>query len=158
MLNHGVLAFEITIGSDTGKIFLLSLSAIAVYALARWGSSRSGQSENILTAESQSVSPVSSSKVSTSDPDDVLALFPADPNLGRIRITKFFFKKLDAIFRSARSPGFRGRAQRAALRSRFRAEMGTVVRCCFTSGALADFARQIVEVSLRAADDRASQV
>jgi len=97
MLNHGVLAFEITIGSDTGKIFLLSLSAIAVYALARWGSSRSGQSENILTAESQSVSPVSSSKVSTSDPDDVLALFPADPNLGRIRITKFFFKKLDAI-------------------------------------------------------------
>ena len=97
MLVQGVLTFDITPGSDTGKILLLSLSAIAVYALARWGSGRSGESETVLPVESQSISPATSAKISTSDPDDVLALFPADPNLGRIRITKFFFKKLDAI-------------------------------------------------------------
>jgi hypothetical protein len=78
------------------KLLLLVLSAAGLYAVARWASSLRGQGQSYTAGnqdgpESHKQTPIAL------DPQEVVASFPLDPELGKIQITKFFFKELDVI-------------------------------------------------------------
>jgi hypothetical protein len=78
-------------------VFIMAACAAGVYFLARWASSQRDQDSGAFTPEIP-VGPGSHSEWSLRPhPEKVAASFPAEPSLGRIRMTKFFFEKLEAI-------------------------------------------------------------
>lgn len=78
------------------KVLLLVLAAGGLYAIARWASSLRGQDQSY-NAGNRDGPGSRNKKAFALDPQEVVASFPADPALGKLRIAKFFFKKLDAI-------------------------------------------------------------
>lgn len=78
------------------KLLLLVLSAAGLYAFARWASSLRGQDQTYTAGIRDGPGPHNQAPMAL-DPQEVVASFPVDPELGRIQITKFFFKKLDAL-------------------------------------------------------------
>jgi hypothetical protein len=78
------------------KLLLLVLSAAGLYAFARWASSLRGQDQSYTAGDRDGPNPHNQAPIAL-DPQEVVASFPADPELGKLRITKFFFRKLDAI-------------------------------------------------------------
>lgn len=78
------------------KLLLLVLSAAGLYAFARWASSLRGQDPSYTSENRDGPGPHNQTSIAP-DPQEVVASFPVDPALGKIQITKFFFKKLDAI-------------------------------------------------------------
>jgi hypothetical protein len=78
------------------KLLLLVLSAGGLYAFARWASSLRGQDQSYTAGIRDRPDPHNQTPIAL-DPQEVVASFPVDPELGKIQITKFFFKKLDAI-------------------------------------------------------------
>jgi len=75
---------------------LLIVSAVGLYVFARWASSLRGQDPSYTAGNRDQPGPHDQAPMAL-DPQDVVASFPVDPELGNIQITKFFFKKLDAI-------------------------------------------------------------
>lgn len=81
---------------NASKLLLLVLSAAGLYAVARWASSLRGQDQSYTAGNHRGPEP-RYQKPFALDPQEVVASFPADPELGKLRITKFFFKNFDAI-------------------------------------------------------------
>ncbi len=78
------------------KLLLLVLSAASLYAVARWASSLRGRDRSYSSGNQDGPDPHKQTSIAL-DPQEVVASFPVDPELGKIQITKFFFKELDAI-------------------------------------------------------------
>ena len=102
-IENAILA---SLGSDGMKLLLLMLAAIALYVFARWASSREEENPRGIPAERHDfaahvpavfAADRQAPNTNTANPQEVAASFPFDPGLGRIRITNFFFEKLDAI-------------------------------------------------------------
>jgi hypothetical protein len=89
-------AFAVFSDYNGPKLLLLVLSAAGLYAVARWASSLRAQDQNYTAGNREGRGPHEQSPIAV-DPQEVVASFPIDPDLGKIQITKFFFKKLDAI-------------------------------------------------------------
>ena len=89
---------------DVVKLLLLVVVAAALLQLGRW-SSRLGGGGTLEDAETEvriSNSPPSKDeqvapRVWAPSAEEIAASFPFDPLLGKIRIKKFFFEKVDAI-------------------------------------------------------------
>jgi len=86
------------------KLVALALCAVGIYAFARWASGLGqpgpGEVPPILPSLPASHSAglgAAPAVAAVPDPQEVVASFPDDPELGRLRIAKFFFKKLDAV-------------------------------------------------------------
>jgi len=78
-------------------VLILALCAVGVYSLARWVSGLGHRNVSGPTPDVPLSFPEHSRAAAARDPQDVLVSFPMDPSLGRIRITNFFFKTVDAI-------------------------------------------------------------
>jgi len=89
-------ALQVSSNYNGPKLLLLVLSAGGLYAVARWASSLRGQ-DRTYTAGNRDRPDAHNQTPFALDPQEVVASFPVDPELGSLRITKFFFKKLDAI-------------------------------------------------------------
>jgi hypothetical protein len=89
---------------DALKLLLLVAAGVGLLALGRWGS-RLGVSSsrdslaNAPTPDPVELSPGGGSGATAWPPsaEEVAASLPFDPELGNIRIRKFYFKKADAI-------------------------------------------------------------
>jgi hypothetical protein len=97
MLN-GILATA----SDGLKLLLLLVCGGGLVALGRWSSRLGGPGSdsplNEPTPDAKQLLPdTPSTRVWPPSAEEVAASLPYDPLLGKIRITKFFFKKTDAI-------------------------------------------------------------
>lgn len=92
-----VAAVQFSFQADGNRFLFLLLCVVALYVIARWASRRQEQGPADVPPEIPVSLAVGSHAFRSPDPQEVLASFPADPSLGRIRITKFFFEKLDAI-------------------------------------------------------------
>jgi len=102
-MNTNALAAVSATNEDLLKLLLIILFGVGLLALGRW-SSRLGAGtpdhpSNIPTPDASEVAPeyVAAPRTCAPGPEEVAASFPFDPSLGKIRITKFFFKKSDAI-------------------------------------------------------------
>jgi hypothetical protein len=89
--------FELAFVSGGIGIFIMVACAAGVYMLARWASTLGDQDSSAITPENPVALRSHSPAFLRRDPQEVAASFPAEPSLGRIRMTKFFFKKLDTI-------------------------------------------------------------
>jgi hypothetical protein len=75
------------------KLLLLVLGAVGLYAFARWVSSLRGQDQSYTAGNRDRPGPYNQTPIAL-DPQEVVASFPVDPELGKIRITKFFSRNL----------------------------------------------------------------
>ena len=105
-MNTNALSAVSATNEDLLKLLLIILFGVGLLALGRW-SSRLGAGtpdhpSNIPTPDASEAAPeyVAAPCTYAPGPEEVAASFPFDPSLGKIRITKFFFKKSDAIRRA----------------------------------------------------------
>jgi hypothetical protein len=88
---------------DLVKLLLFALVSVGLFGLGRWSSRLGGGSSEDSWAEAPSPHsrPWEDEKQTTQlwppGADEIAASFPFEPLLGKIRITKFFFEKVDAI-------------------------------------------------------------
>ena len=96
-----IFAFSALAGDVLRLLFLVVIGG-GLLALGRW-SSRLGAGPmpdspaNVPTPDADERNPGRAPRVWPPSAEEVAASFPFDPLLGRIQITKFFFKKADAI-------------------------------------------------------------
>jgi len=102
MTAQPLAAISVT-SDDLLKISVIIAFGIGLLALGRW-SSRLGhnmQDHPINVATPDTSEPIARyappPKTYAPGPEEVVASFPFDPSLGKLRITKFFFDKHDAI-------------------------------------------------------------
>ena len=103
-MNLALVATSIA-ADDIAKLLLLALVAIALLGLGRWsshlggsnpGDSRTGAATPTVD-ESFTEDDKVASRVWGPGADEIAASFHPDPSLGKIRMTKFYFEKVDAI-------------------------------------------------------------
>ncbi|HET7891668.1 MAG TPA: hypothetical protein VFL34_09085 [Candidatus Sulfotelmatobacter sp.] len=103
-MNLALVATSIS-ENDIAKLLLLALVAIALLGLGRWSSHLGGSNpEDSSTRAAMPADDESfrengkvESRVWGPGADEIAASFHADPLLGKIRMTKFYFEKVDAI-------------------------------------------------------------
>jgi hypothetical protein len=99
------LANAILSADDTLKLLILLLAGLGLLALARWASGLGDAHTHVLPSQPM-YDPVAAPDpfVHQALPPSTapnaggpLYFFPPDPSLGRIRVTKFFFKTIDPV-------------------------------------------------------------
>ena len=102
-MNPYALSAVSVANEDVLKVLLIILFGAGLLALGRWSSSLGATTQdhplNIPTPDASEALPSHSAAVPElgPGPEDIAASFPFDASLGKIRITKFFFLKVDAI-------------------------------------------------------------
>lgn len=90
-----------TIPEDGLKLLLLAACGIGLLALGRWSSRLGGGARDALPVDTSipDVKDLLSNNAPAWPPsaEEIAASFPFDPQLGKLIIRKFFFKKVDAI-------------------------------------------------------------
>jgi len=98
MLLNGIISAD-----DAIKLLILLIAGAAVLLLARWAANLGDAPSRTLPTETiydpfpaeDSAARRSSISLPVTDPSTPLYSFPPDPALGRLRVTKFFFKTID---------------------------------------------------------------
>ena len=98
------------VSEDALKLLLMVMVGGGLLLLARWSSRLSArQDANTLPnedTETRLTADEAKPRVCAPSAEEVAASFPFDPSLGKIRIQKFFFEKVDAIPGPAESEAF----------------------------------------------------
>jgi hypothetical protein len=91
------LTLQFSLVGSRMSVLIMLLCAAGLYVFARWASSLGDQDPSDVTRQEPAIPVPPSSAFLPPHAREALASFPPDPSLGRIRITKFFFGKLDPI-------------------------------------------------------------
>ena len=90
--------FTAYVSEDALKLLLLLAVGSGLWLLGRWSSRLGGKHELESRPGSELLgNDESTPRVWPPSAEEIAASFPFDPSLGRIRIQKFFFEKVDAI-------------------------------------------------------------
>jgi hypothetical protein len=97
-----MLAAILAQAHDGLKLLLFVAVGSGLLLLGRWSSRLGGSNHqdnpgDFPTPDSQELLPGSTPKISPPSAEEVAASLPYDPELGNIRIRKFYFRKADAI-------------------------------------------------------------